>query len=190
MKILANYIDGLLTPPAEQMYLDVYNPSIGEVYAQLPNSTATDVEKAVAAAEKAFPIWSNLSNKERANYLRKMADGIEARMEKFLRAESLDNGKPVALAGHVDIPRAISNLQFFASGIEQFASESHHMAGVGLNYTTRKPIGIVGCISPWNLPLYLFTWKIAPALAAGNCVIAKPSEITPYTAYLLAEVCV
>lgn len=190
MKILTNYIAGELIAPVQESYIDVFNPSIGEVYAQLPNSTAEDVGLAVLAAQNTFPSWSNLSNEKRADYLRKMAAGIEARMDEFIQAESMDNGKPVALAGHVDIPRAVSNLQFFASAIEQFPSESHHMPGVGINYTTRKPIGIVGCISPWNLPLYLFTWKIAPALAAGNCVIAKPSEITPYTAYLLSEVCV
>ncbi len=189
MKTLTNYINGAMVAPALGGYIDVFNPSIGEVYAQLPNSTLADVEQAVFAAENAFPYWSNLSAEERAQYLRKMAQGIADRMDEFVAAESMDNGKPIALAGHVDIPRAISNLQFFASAIEQFPSESHHMPGVGINYTTRKPIGIVGCISPWNLPLYLFTWKIAPALAAGNCVIAKPSEITPYTAYLLAEVC-
>jgi aminomuconate-semialdehyde/2-hydroxymuconate-6-semialdehyde dehydrogenase len=109
-------------------------------------------------------------------------------MDAFVKAESRDNGKPEKLAAHVDIPRAISNFHFFATAIEHFASESHYMEQVGINFTTRRPIGIVGCISPWNLPLYLFSWKIAPALAAGNCVIAKPSEITPYTAFLLGEV--
>ena len=117
-----------------------------------------------------------------------MAAGIEARMDEFVKAESLDNGKPEKLAAHVDIPRAVSNFHFFATAIEHFASESHYMEQVGINFTTRRPIGIVGCISPWNLPLYLFSWKIAPALAAGNCVIAKPSEITPYTAYLLGQI--
>jgi aminomuconate-semialdehyde/2-hydroxymuconate-6-semialdehyde dehydrogenase len=119
----------------------------------------------------------------------RVSKGIEARMEEFVAAESRDNGKPVSLAAHVDIPRAVSNFHFFATAIEHYASESHNMIGEGINYTLRKPIGIVGCISPWNLPLYLFSWKIAPALAAGNCVVAKPSEITPYTAYLLGQVC-
>jgi aminomuconate-semialdehyde/2-hydroxymuconate-6-semialdehyde dehydrogenase len=118
----------------------------------------------------------------------KIADGIRARMDEFVTAESKDNGKPLKLARHVDIPRAVSNFKFFATGIQHFASESHNMVGVGINYTLRKPLGVVGCISPWNLPLYLFTWKIAPALAAGNCVVAKPSEVTPYTAYLLCKV--
>jgi aminomuconate-semialdehyde/2-hydroxymuconate-6-semialdehyde dehydrogenase len=101
-------------------------------------------------------------------------------------AESRDNGKPVSLAGTVDIPRAEKNLRFYASAIQHFASESHVMEGVALNYTLRKPLGVVACISPWNLPLYLFTWKVAPALVSGNCVVAKPSEITPVTAYLLS----
>ncbi len=129
-----------------------------------------------------------MSIEERSKILVKLSEGIEARMDEFVQAESRDNGKPVSLAGHVDIPRAVSNFHFFATAILHFASESHNMEGLGINYTVRKPIGIVGCISPWNLPLYLFSWKIAPALAAGNCIVAKPSEVTPYTAYLLGKV--
>jgi aminomuconate-semialdehyde/2-hydroxymuconate-6-semialdehyde dehydrogenase len=129
-----------------------------------------------------------MSGEERGAILMRISLGIEQRMDEFVAAESRDNGKPLSLAAHVDIPRAVSNFHFFATACEHVSSESHLMEGVGVNFTTRKPIGIVGCISPWNLPLYLFSWKIAPALAAGNCVIAKPSEITPYTAYLLGEV--
>jgi len=143
---------------------------------------------AVNAAERAFPIWSGMSVNERSAILLRLAAGIEARMDEFVVAESRDNGKPEKLAAHVDIPSAVSNFHFFATAIEHFSSESHYMEKVGINFTTRRPIGIVGCISPWNLPLYLFSWKIAPALAAGNCVIAKPSEITPYTAYLLGKI--
>jgi aminomuconate-semialdehyde/2-hydroxymuconate-6-semialdehyde dehydrogenase len=146
------------------------------------------VEAAVIAAEKAFPIWSKMSVEERSKILVRLSEGIERRMDEFVKAESKDNGKPITLAAHVDIPRAVSNFHFFATAIIHFSSESHYMEGMGLNYTIRKPMGIVGCISPWNLPLYLFSWKIAPALAAGNCVVAKPSEITPYTAFLLGEV--
>jgi aminomuconate-semialdehyde/2-hydroxymuconate-6-semialdehyde dehydrogenase len=146
------------------------------------------VTLAVAAAEKAFPIWSKMSVQDRSGVLIRLSEGIAERMDEFVAAESKDNGKPLALAGHVDIPRAVSNFHFFATAILHYASESHNMEGVGVNYTLRKPLGIVGCISPWNLPLYLFSWKIAPALAAGNCVIAKPSEVTPYTAYLLGKV--
>ncbi len=185
---LQNFINGNYIAPTSDAYIDNYEPATGKVYSLIPDSDERDVELAVEAAEKAFPIWSNMSNEERSKILVKLSEGIEARMEEFVQAESRDNGKPVSLAGHVDIPRAVSNFHFFATAITHFASESHHMQGEGINYTLRKPIGIVGCISPWNLPLYLFSWKIAPALAAGKCVIAKPSEITPYTAYLLGQV--
>ena len=185
---LQNFINGNYIAPISDAYIDNYEPATGQVYSLIPDSDERDVELAVEAAENAFPIWSNMSNEERSKILVKLSEGIEARMEEFVQAESRDNGKPASLAGHVDIPRAVSNFHFFATAITHFASESHHMQGEGINYTLRKPIGIVGCISPWNLPLYLFSWKIAPALAAGNCVIAKPSEITPYTAYLLGQV--
>lgn len=188
MEILKNYIDGGFHAPLQGKYLDNFEPATGKVYAQIPDSDEKDLETAVLAAEKAFPLWSNLPLNERSAILLKLAKGIEDRMDAFVKAESRDNGKPEKLAAHVDIPRAISNFHFFATAIEHFASESHYMEQVGINFTTRRPIGIVGCISPWNLPLYLFSWKIAPALAAGNCVIAKPSEITPYTAFLLGEV--
>lgn len=188
MELLKNFINGVYTAPVLGEYLDNYEPATGKVYSQIPNSTLDDLELAVLAAEKAFPVWSKYSIEQRGDILVKIAEGIEKRMEEFIKAESRDNGKPETLAAHVDIPRSVSNFKFFGTGIQHFASESHYTAGEGINFTTRKPIGIVGCISPWNLPLYLFSWKIAPALAAGNCVIAKPSEITPYTAYLLGEV--
>ncbi len=188
MEKLQNFIDGVYCGPLTGEYIDNIEPATGKVYSLIPNSGAEDVEMAVKAAEKAFPIWSGMSVSERSEILVKLSAGIEARMDEFVQAESKDNGKPITLAAHVDIPRAVSNFHFFATAIVHFASESHQMVGEGVNYTLRKPIGIVGCISPWNLPLYLFSWKIAPALAAGNCVIAKPSEITPYTAYLLGKV--
>ena len=189
MEKLRNFIDGAYCEPIGGVYIDNYEPATGKVYSLIPNSDARDVEKAVAAAEKAFPVWSSMSVEDRSAILVRLSEGIQRRMDEFVAAESRDNGKPVTLAAHVDIPRAVSNFHFFATAIIHFASESHYMEGVGVNYTMRKPLGIVGCISPWNLPLYLFSWKIAPALAAGNCVIAKPSEITPYTAYMLGEVC-
>ena len=189
MIYLKNYINGELIAPVKNEHLDNIDPSRGEVYSMIPDSSEEDVELAVQAAEKAFPIWSNTPKDERAAIMIKIADLVESRMDDFVQAESLDNGKPVKIARHVDIPRAVSNLKFFATAIQHYASESHYMEGVGINYTLRKPIGVVGCISPWNLPLYLFTWKIAPALAAGNCVIAKPSEVTPMTAFMLSEVC-
>jgi aminomuconate-semialdehyde/2-hydroxymuconate-6-semialdehyde dehydrogenase len=188
MEKLQNFINGEYCAPINGAYIDNYEPATGNVYSLIPNSDEKDVALAVESAEKAFPIWSAMSNEERGEILIKLSDGIKNRMDEFVAAESRDNGKPLSLAAHVDIPRAISNFHFFATAITHFASESHYMVGEGVNYTLRKPIGIVGCISPWNLPLYLFSWKIAPALAAGNCVIAKPSEITPYTAYLLGKV--
>jgi aminomuconate-semialdehyde/2-hydroxymuconate-6-semialdehyde dehydrogenase len=188
MNRIQNFINGSYCDPAKGNYIDNYEPATGLVYCQIPDSTEEDIALAVASAEKAFPIWSTMSGEERGAILMRISLGIEKRMDEFVAAESRDNGKPLSLAAHVDIPRAVSNFHFFATACEHVSSESHLMEGVGVNFTTRKPIGIVGCISPWNLPLYLFSWKIAPALAAGNCVIAKPSEITPYTAYLLGEV--
>lgn len=188
MEKMQNFINGEYCDPLTGNYIDNYEPATGKVYAQIPNSGAEDVQLAVDAAEKAFPIWSEMSKADRSAILVKLSEGIQARMDEFVAAESKDNGKPLSLAAHVDIPRAVSNFHFFATAILHYASESHQMEGVGVNYTLRKPIGIVGCISPWNLPLYLFSWKIAPALAAGNCVVAKPSEVTPYTAYLLGKV--
>lgn len=188
MEKLQNFINGSYCPPVNGAYLDNYEPATGKVYSLIPDSDEADVTAAVEAAEKAFPVWSAMTPEQRSAILVKVSEGIQARMDRFVAAESRDNGKPVSLAAHVDIPRAVSNFHFFATAIVHFASEAHSMQGEGINYTTRKPIGIVGCISPWNLPLYLFSWKIAPALAAGNCVIAKPSEVTPYTAYLLGEV--
>ena len=177
-------------PPIANGWIDNFNPAIGEVYGQIPNSTKEDVEKAVEAAEKAFPSWSATTLEERSKILSKIADLILEKLDFLAAAESKDNGKPISLAKAVDIPRAASNFQFFANAITQFSSEAHESVGANaINFTLRQPLGVVGCISPWNLPLYLFTWKIAPAIAAGNCVIAKPSEITPMTAYLLGEIC-
>ncbi|MFK8036797.1 MAG: aldehyde dehydrogenase [Crocinitomicaceae bacterium] len=187
---IQNYIAGKLMEPKSKKYLDNMDPSRGKVYSYIPDSQSEDIAMATEAAKNAFPIWSNMPKQERSDIMIKVANLIVERMDEFVAAESLDNGKPEALARAVDIPRAISNLKFFATAILHYASESHYMEGLGVNYTVRKPIGVVGCISPWNLPLYLFTWKIAPALAAGNCVVAKPSEITPMTAFLLSKACI
>lgn len=189
MVTIQNYIDGKFYHAQSGAVLDLVNPSLGQVYGSLPDSDESDVKMAIAAAERAWPAWKVLSYEQRFDWLLKLANGIANRMQEFVEAESRDNGKPQWLAAQSDIPRAISNLKFFASAQMNFPSESHHTPGQGLNYTLRQPIGVVGCISPWNLPLYLFSWKIAPALAAGNTVVAKPSEITPYTAYLLSTVC-
>lgn len=187
---LQNYINGELLAPVSGEYLNNYQPATGEIYSHIPDSDDRDIELAVEAAKKAFPEWSSCGVETRFKVMMKIAQGIEDNLEAFAEAESMDNGKPVWLSRSVDIPRAIQNFRFFATGILHFASESHYMEGVAVNYTLRQPIGIAGCISPWNLPLYLFTWKIAPALATGNCVVAKPSEITPMTAYLLSKICI
>ena len=186
---LKNFIGGEFLPPSSNAYLDNVDPSVGEVYSLIPRSGEDDVAKAVSAAKGAFPSWSALSPEERHNYLFRLSGLIEENLDRLAKAESVDNGKPLSLARSVDIPRAVANFRFYATAALHFASEAHHTTAAAINYTLRQPIGVVGCISPWNLPLYLFTWKIAPALAAGNCVVAKPSEITPMTAYLLAELC-
>lgn len=185
-----NYLNGRLVPPTTGRYLPNVEPATGQVYAQIPDSDATDVAQAVAAAEAALPAWRALPAEERGRLLVRIAELIEQNLEPLAQAESQDNGKPVSLARTVDIPRAASNFAFFGTAAQHFASETHFQEGVALNYTVRHPLGVVGCISPWNLPLYLFTWKIAPALAAGCCVVAKPSEVTPYTAFSLSELCI
>lgn len=186
---LENFIGGNLIGPLSGTFIDNINPATGEIYGQIPDSNEKDIEAAVHAAQKAFPAWSNMSLEKRFIILNKIAELIDEHMEALALAETNDNGKPLWLSKQVDIYRAAANFRFFATGLMHFASESHNMEGKAINYTLRQPIGIVGCISPWNLPLYLFTWKIAPALAAGNCVIAKPSEVTPVTAFLLAKIC-
>lgn len=187
---IQNYIGGKLVDPLSKNYLDNFNPATGEVFAKIPASTWADVELTVKAAKEAFPAWSNLPAEERCKILLKIADKIDEKNNFLAETESKDNGKTKKLASVLDIPRAASNFRFFANAATQFSSEAHNMESSAVNYTLRQPIGIVGCISPWNLPLYLFTWKIAPALAAGNCVIAKPSEVTPLTAFELAKICI
>lgn len=189
MEKLLNLIDGELCQARSGGWLEVHEPAKGAVYAHLADSDATDVEAAVNAAERAFPAWNAIGREGRSKALLKLAELIEADMDGFVADESRDNGKPTSLARRVDIPRAVANLRFFATAILHFPSEAHLMDDVAVNYTDRQPIGVVGCISPWNLPLYLFTWKIAPALAAGNCVVAKPSEVTPLTAYRMSTLC-
>jgi aminomuconate-semialdehyde/2-hydroxymuconate-6-semialdehyde dehydrogenase len=187
-KIL-NYIGGELKAPANGKYIDNVNPATGEVYSYIPDSTTQDVEEAVAAAKAAFPAWSATPAEEKFRILNRIAELIDQNLDALALAETNDNGKPLWLSKRVDIPRASSNFRFFATGLMHFATESHNMENGTINYTLRQPIGVVGCISPWNLPLYLFTWKIAPALAAGNCVVSKPSEVTPMTGYLLSLIC-
>ena len=190
MEKLANYINGQPTAPQSGKYLDNYNPAEGKVYSLIPDSDANDVVMAYTAAENAFATWANLPSAQRAQILSKIADLIDRDLEKLALAESIDNGKPVSLARVMDIPRASANMRFYATAAMHFASESHLTEGEAINYTLRTPIGVVGCISPWNLPLYLFTWKIAPALAVGCTVVAKPSELTPMTAFLFSQLCI
>lgn len=182
MDRFGHFIDG--EPRPGSAWRPVYEPASGEVYAEVADGSEHDALLAVQAAEAAFPAWSALTTSERARWLERLADALEQRREVFAAAESRDTGKPLALARDIEIPRAVANLRFFAHAATQFASESHH-GEAGLNYTLRQPLGVVAAISPWNLPLYLFTWKVAPALAAGNTVVAKPSEITPATATML-----
>ncbi len=190
MKLISNYINGALVAPTGNKYLDNIEPATGKIYSKIPDSDNEDIANAVNAAAEAFPQWSALPAYIRSDWMIKIADIIDRKLDELALAESIDNGKPVSLARSVDIPRASSNFRFFATAILHFSSEAHSMEGEALNYTNRLPIGVAGCISPWNLPLYLFTWKIAPALAAGNCVVAKPSELTPMTAYMLSEICI
>jgi aminomuconate-semialdehyde/2-hydroxymuconate-6-semialdehyde dehydrogenase len=189
MEDILNLVGGDLVPATGNTWIDVHEPATGKVYARLADSDARDVEAAVQAAETAFPAWVAMGREGRSNVLLRLAALIEQDLGGFAEAESRDNGKPVHLAQKVDIPRAVANFRFFATAILHFSTEAHVMDDVAVNYTDRSPIGVVGCISPWNLPLYLFTWKIAPALAAGNCVVAKPSEVTPMTAYRMARLC-
>jgi aminomuconate-semialdehyde/2-hydroxymuconate-6-semialdehyde dehydrogenase len=167
-------------------WIEVFEPATAKAYAEVAAGDVRDVDTAAAAAVAAFPAWSGLPANERARWLERLADALEARIDDFAMAEARDGGKPLRLARDAEIPRAVANLRFFAHAATQFASESHH-GQTGLNYTLRAPLGAVATISPWNLPLYLLTWKIAPALAAGNTVIAKPSEVTPATASMLGE---
>jgi aminomuconate-semialdehyde/2-hydroxymuconate-6-semialdehyde dehydrogenase len=184
---LGNLIDGRIVAPWRGAYLDVFEPATGAVFARCPDSDAADVDAAVAAAKRAAPAWAATPAEQRARLLNRLADLVERDLDALAALESRDAGKTVKLAESLDIPRAVSNLRFFAAAITQWPSEAHPMEDRALNYTLRQPLGVVACISPWNLPLYLFTWKIAPALAAGNAVVAKPSEITPCTAAKLGE---
>ena len=186
---IKNYINGQFVDPQDSEAVENINPATGKSIGTIPVSKATDVEQAVISAKEAFKTWSKTSPQERFRIMNKIADLIESKLDDLALAETIDNGKPLKLSKRVDIPRASDNFRFFATGIMHYASESHTMEDKAINYTIRQPIGVVGCISPWNLPLYLFTWKIAPAIAAGNCVIAKPSEVTPVTAFLLSQIC-
>jgi aminomuconate-semialdehyde/2-hydroxymuconate-6-semialdehyde dehydrogenase len=190
MEKICNYINGELVAPCSGKYIDNVQPAEGVVYSLIPDSEAADVQQAVDAAADAFPSWSAMAVEKRSAIMLKIADLIDRDLDKLALAESIDNGKPVSVASILDIPRASANLRFYATGAMHMANEAHITGNEAVNYTLRMPNGIAGCISPWNLPLYLFTWKIAPALAAGCTVVAKPSELTPMTAYLFSKLCV
>jgi aminomuconate-semialdehyde/2-hydroxymuconate-6-semialdehyde dehydrogenase len=190
MLSIENYIGGELVEPVSGGYLDNFEPATGEVYSLIPDSDERDVQAAVDAAKQAFPAWSMTQPEKRFEILMRMVSLIERDLEELARAESIDNGKPLKLARTLDIPRAALNFRFYATAAMHTWNESHETVGQAINYTLRQPFGVVGCISPWNLPLYLFTWKIAPAIAAGCTVVAKPSEVTPMTAYLLSRLCI
>ncbi len=190
MEKIQNYIGGTLQPPESGRYLENIEPATGRPYCLIPDSDSQDVEQAVRAAKQAFPTWSKMPAAERSRILLNISARIADHLQDLAHAESRDNGKPLKLAQTVDIPRARDNFAFFATAILHTASDTHDMGETGFNYTLRQPVGVAGCISPWNLPLYLFTWKVAPALAAGCTVVSKPSEVTPYTAYMLSKLCI
>ncbi|OLE74697.1 MAG: 2-hydroxymuconic semialdehyde dehydrogenase, partial [Bacteroidetes bacterium 13_1_20CM_4_60_6] len=184
---VANLIGGAFAPPHSGAYLDDVDPSTEEVIAAIPDSDERDVDDAVQAAKRAFPSWSRTPAAERSKLLLKLADLIERNFDELAELEARDSGKPLSLARLLDIPRAVANFRFFATAILHEASEAHITDTTAINYTLRQPLGVVGLISPWNLPLYLLSWKIAPAIAAGNACVAKPSELTPLTASRLGE---
>src|SRR5438270_2175441 len=184
---IANFINGAFVPPRSGEYFDDVNPATAEVIATIPDSDERDVDDAVGAAKAAFPAWSRKPAAERSRLLLKLADLVEKNLDELARTESIDNGKTISLAKRLDIPRAVANFRFFATAILHQSSDAHVMDSAALNYTLRQPLGVVGLISPWNLPLYLLSWKIAPAIASGNTCVAKPSEMTPLTANRLAE---
>ncbi|MCX8081652.1 MAG: aldehyde dehydrogenase [Bacteroidia bacterium] len=187
MEKILNFINGKHLEPVSQSYIPDHCPMNGEVYAHIPDSDERDVEMAVNAALDAFRIWKKYPAEKRAACLFNLASLIEKNAEEFARAETIDNGKPITLSRSVDIPRGSANFRFYAHALLQMHTEAYPMDDVALNYVLRQPVGVAGCISPWNLPLYLFSWKVAPALAAGCTVVAKPSELTPMTAYMLSR---
>ena len=191
MELIQNYVNGKIIGPRSDAYLENVEPATGEVYSQIADSDERDVQLAIDAAKAAFPAWSNTSAEDRFAVLMRLCGLIERDLEALAQAESRDNGKPITLARTIDIPRAIANFRFYATAAMHLSNESHETIGRNaINYTLRQPLGVVGCISPWNLPLYLFTWKIAPAIAAGCTVVAKPSEVTPMTAFMLSKLCI
>lgn len=192
VEVLMNYINGEFVAPSNNEYLDNVSPATGVVIAKVPRSTSSDVDAAVAAAKTAFVEWKKLSRLERADYLEKISKAIQDELDSLAETESYDTGKPLSLAKSVDIPRARDNFNFFAGQLRHDFTECHMTESgptAAINYTQRCPVGVAGLITPWNLPLYLLSWKVAPAIGTGNTVVAKPSEFTPLTADRLAKIC-
>ncbi len=187
MNKIQNYINGEFQPSADGRTIDDINPATGEAIGTIPASTSADVQHAVDAATAVRTEWAALSIGERSNWLDKIADSLESKSEKIASLESLDTGKPISLARAVDATRSVTNFRFFAKFAKEYTQEKFEMEDA-VNHVILKPVGIAGLITPWNLPLYLLSWKIAPAIVMGNTVVAKPSELTPLTANLLAEV--
>lgn len=187
---IKNYIGGELVAPQDGEYLDNINPATKEVYSKIPNSKSADALKAIQAAKAAFPVWSSMTKDERIEIMLKIASLLKAKREELATAESIDNGKPKSLAYNVDMARCFGNIEYYCEEAKSFGEETFTMEDGSVNYITHEPLGVVTCITPWNLPLYLFTWKIAPALIAGNTVVGKPSEVTPMTAFMFSEICI
>ena len=185
---LSHLIDGVPAEPISRRFAHSIDPATALAWAEVPLGDADDVDRAVEAAARAFPAWSATPAAERSRWLLALAEAVESRGDALALEESADAGKPLRIARELEIPRAVANLRFFATAILHEQSELHDMGAAALNYTLRRPRGVAGCISPWNLPLYLFTWKIAPALASGCTVVAKPSELAPVTAWRLGEI--
>jgi aminomuconate-semialdehyde/2-hydroxymuconate-6-semialdehyde dehydrogenase len=185
--ILSNYIRGRFVEHAGSEWMDVVEPATGVVFAKLPLSDSQDVDAAVEAAREAQPGWASLEIKERADWLDVIADSLEASFEEIAELESRDTGKPISLARNVDANRSVANFRFFAGLIREQESETFEMDDA-TNYVVNKSVGVGALITPWNLPLYLLSWKVAPAIGMGNTVVCKPSELTPMTADLLMRV--
>jgi aminomuconate-semialdehyde/2-hydroxymuconate-6-semialdehyde dehydrogenase len=183
---LQNYISGLFIEPDSKEWMDDYSPATGEIIGQVPKSQKSDVDRAVKAAKDALPYWSSLTNIQRADWLDKIADNLETKYEDIAHLESKDTGKPISLAREVDAYRSVKNFRFFGEMIRNLEEESFEMEDAN-NRVIYKPVGVGALITPWNLPLYLLSWKVAPAIGMGNTVICKPSELTPLTADLLMK---
>ena len=187
ISVVRNYIGGSFVDGKSESWFDVLEPSTGRLFAKAVLSGKEDVDSAVIAAKGALPGWSSLEMKERARWLDMIADGLEGVFEEIAELESRDTGKPISLARSVDASRSVANFRFFAGLLLEQETEFFQMEDA-TNYVVNKPVGVGALITPWNLPLYLLSWKVAPAIGMGNTVVCKPSELTPMTADLLMRV--